>query len=160
MPARGQGNDRTRFPPLAAYRVIDAVPIIPLRMKHLNLRLVLVMLAWLAQSFMPVVHATVMAESKAGGMAWCGDASSAAAALAILPPEIRAGLAEGGASADHLADCTMLCAVGATGLPPVGLAPTEALRAEVIAPAPVLLNRPATRPQSPTPPAHAPPARG
>jgi len=125
-----------------------------------RLRVAVVMLAWLAQALMPVVHASVMSGPQPGGAAWCGEASSAAAALAILPPEIRAGLDEGGVAAEHLASCTMLCAVGAAGTPPVNPSPVVALRAAGLEPAPAPLSRPVSRSQSPSPPAHAPPALG
>ena len=125
-----------------------------------RLRLALVMLAWLAQALLPVAHAVAMAGAKAGAQAWCGEPASAMAALAVMPPEIRAALDEGGVSADHLGTCSLLCAAG-TGAPPmVDVAPTVALRAAGLEPAPTPLSRPLARPQAPPPPAHAPPARG
>ena len=126
-----------------------------------RLRLALVMLAWLAQAFMPFAHATAMAVPKAVGQVWCGDPASAKQALASLPQEVREALGEeGGVSPEHLASCALLCGVGAAyALPFIALSP---------APLPVGAGPPAffprtptaSRPQSPTPPAHAPPVHG
>ena len=70
-----------------------------------------------------------MAGAKAGAQAWCGEPASAMAALAVMPPEIRAALDEGGVSTEHLGSCSLLCAAG-TGVPPMAaVAPTVALRA-------------------------------
>lgn len=123
-----------------------------------NLRLALVMLAWLAQALLPVAHALAMAQAEGGGRAWCGQSSSALAALSVMPPEIRYALDDGAVSADHLNTCALLCAAG-TGAPPVDdVAPTVALRAAGLEPTPAPLSRPLARPQAPLPPAQAPPA--
>ena len=131
-----------------------------MKTSSVRLRLVFVMLAWLAQALMPVVHATAMAESRPGGQAWCGDAASAAAALALLPPEVQAALNDTGLNAAHLADCTLVCAAGIATPPPLHVSPVAVLRAAGLEPAPSPLSAPAARPQAPTPPAHAPPAHG
>ncbi|MGE4242849.1 hypothetical protein [Ramlibacter sp.] len=126
-----------------------------------RLRVFFVMLAWLAQAWMPVAHATVMGGHTSGSMPWCGDAASAAAAWDVLPAELRAALDEGAPNAEQLANCTLLCALSAGSPAPAELAPTVALRAAGLEPAAVAPRRaPPARSQSPTPPAHAPPARG
>ncbi|MET0311846.1 MAG: hypothetical protein ABW051_07330 [Burkholderiaceae bacterium] len=125
-----------------------------------RLRLAVVLLAWLAQALMPVAHAAVMNADRGANQAWCGDPSSASEALALLPAEVRHALDEGSEAAGHFASCAALCAVGTTPLLPPGIAPVAALRAAGLEPGPAPLARPATRSQSPTPPAHAPPAFG
>ena len=123
-----------------------------------RLRLVIVMLAWLAQALLPVAHAGLMAQPKAGGQIWCGDAASAQAALALLPDELRAALDDGNAFADHLPDCAQFCA-SASALNPQALAPVAALRAAGLEAPAVARDTPTSRPQAPPPPSHAPPAR-
>ncbi|MGA0570419.1 hypothetical protein ACO2Q9_06825 [Variovorax sp. VNK109] len=127
-----------------------------------RLRLALVMLAWLAQAFMPFAHAMAMSAPKAVGQVWCGEPASAKQALASLPQEVRDALAEeGGVSPEHLASCAMLCGVGAAYALPFIVVSTNPMRVDAGLPG---LSPPtpptASRPQSPTPPAHAPPVHG
>jgi hypothetical protein len=132
----------------------------PMTFHPVRLRLIIVMLAWLAQAFMPVAHATTMAGAKTAGGVWCGEPASAMAALAALPAELRAALDESDAASDHLENCTLLCAVGIATPPPIDVAPTIVLRAAGLEPALVPLSRPTARAQAPTPPAQAPPSLG
>jgi len=123
-----------------------------------RVRLAIAVLAWLAQALMPVVHAASSGGKGAASHAWCGDPATARMAFAILPPEVRAALGDSDLNADRLANCTLLCAA-ASGPPlPVTVSPTEALRAAGIESPPVVPALPFIRQQSPTPPAHAPPA--
>lgn len=104
-----------------------------------SLRVMLALVAWLAQLCLPVVHAASMAASDAGALAWCGKGSSAAlqAKIAQLPAEIRQILEDGATQTDHVDDCAQLCAVsgGAALIEPVAV--TVALRTaglEILAP--------------------------
>lgn len=128
-----------------------------------RLRLAFVMLAWLAQAIFPMAHAVAMngAHAKAATQAWCGDPGAAAEAMALLPVEIRTALADTGDAADHLVHCQLLCVAGTTpSLSSTGSTPLLAVRAAGLEAARPAFPHPATRSQSPTPPAHAPPAHG
>lgn len=118
------------------------------------------MLAWLAQALLPVAHATAMAgPTGAGGNIWCGDATAAAQALALLPSELRAALDDGNVQADRLADCSLLCALGSASALPVGTGDALGLRDFRPEPAVIVLSDPSARSQASPPPAHAPPTR-
>ncbi|MGE0332691.1 MAG: hypothetical protein AB7P37_18595 [Ramlibacter sp.] len=126
-----------------------------------RLRLALVIFVWLAQALLPVAHAVSMSAPMPAGQAWCGDPSSAQEALALLPPEVREALDDAGVNGEHLAHCALLCAAGTVpGLSVPAAATVEALRAAGLEPAPAPVGGPVARAQSPTPPAHAPPAQG
>lgn len=126
-----------------------------------RLRFAVVIFVWLAQALLPVVHAVAMSAPLPAGHAWCGDPSSAREALALLPPEVRVALDDGGVNGEHLAHCALLCAAGTVpGLSVPAAASVEALRAAGLEPTPVPVASPLARAQSPTPPAHAPPAQG
>lgn len=122
-----------------------------------RLRLALVMLAWLAQAFMPLAHAFAMGAPKDGHGVWCGDASDAQASLAVLPPELRAALDDPAADAERLAGCALLCAAGTAPPLVAQLSPAEVLRAAGLEPVLAVRTAPPVRPQAPTPPAQAPP---
>lgn len=124
----------------------------------LRLRLALAVLAWLAQAFMPVAHAALMDAPRGNHSAWCGDPAMAQAALAVLPAEIRAGLDDATVDAEDLGGCALLCALGSTLPVAVDISPTCSLRACGLEPVPAPPAHPRSRSQSPTPPAHAPPA--
>ena len=125
-----------------------------------RLRFVIVMLAWLAQALMPVVHAATTAGSTAAQKVWCGEHALALAALAVLPAELRGQLDEFGTAAEDLASCAVLCAAGTATTQPIAMAAVAVLRAAGLEPVPAPLNTPATRSQTPKPPAQAPPAHG
>jgi hypothetical protein len=126
-----------------------------------RLRLLVVILAWLAQALMPQAHALSLGKLQAGHGIWCGDPSAALAVLAALPPELRAALDDPAAEpeADRLAGCALLCAAGSA--PPLAgpASATEILRAAGLEPAAAAQEAPPVRPQAPTPPAQAPPPR-
>lgn len=132
----------------------------PMKLLHARLRLAIVILAWLAQALLPVVHAVGMSAPKAAGSVWCGERSSQAAAIAMLPPEVRQALSDEGAPADHLENCMLLCGLGAMPGTPVNASTTVVLRAAGLEPPAAPLVRPISRAQAPTPPAQAPPALG
>jgi hypothetical protein len=131
-------------------------------MRHTTVRqrAALALVAWLAQLFLPVVHAAIMASPRAEMLGWCGDPSRAAMVAAAMPSEIREGLGLDGVSADHLVECEKLCASGSA--PPLSAISNTvvALRAVGLEPAPAPLPAPRSREQAPTPPSHGPPARG
>lgn len=124
-----------------------------------RLRLALVMLAWLAQAFMPLAHAFAMGAPKDARGVWCGDASGAQASLGMLPPELRAALDHPATDAERLAGCALLCAAGTAPPLVAQLSPIEVLRAAGLEPVPAVRTAPPVRPQAPTPPAQAPPLR-
>lgn len=121
--------------------------------------LALVLLAWFAQLCLPVAHAGMMAAARGQMPGWCGEPARGLAIVAQLPAEIREALQPDGASAEHLASCTQLCATGATPTP-TPAANTVVLRAAGLAPAPDS-GTPAPRGPEPglTPPSHGPPAQ-
>jgi hypothetical protein len=123
-----------------------------------RLRIAVAVLAWLAQAWMPVVHATAMAAPASAHGIWCGDAAGAQVAWAALPADIQAALDDGEVNADHLAGCTLLCAFASTLPAASHVQPTVHLRAVGLEPAPADPCCPPGRPQSTTPPAQAPPA--
>ncbi len=95
-----------------------------------SLRVLIALVAWLAQLCLPVAHAASMAGSGLGAVAWCGkDAPALQAKLAELPSEIRQILERGGVKSEHVENCSTLCA--ATGAPalPEPVVITVALRA-------------------------------
>ncbi len=127
-----------------------------------HLRLSLALLAWLAQLCLPIAHAAMMATPPAAMAGWCGDSARFLALVAEQPAEFADALdleEPGKASPQQLADCAKLCATAATPALLPAMAPTVALRAAGLEPATALAAPPATREQSPTPPAQAPPAR-
>lgn len=128
-----------------------------MRSNRVRLPLVVVLLAWLAQLWLPVLHAAIMAAPPAVLHGWCGDPSRARDAVAGLPAEIREALLPDGAGADHLSSCAKLCAAGSAP-PSTAVAAADTLlrtasaeRAAIAHPAPHL------RDQAPRPPAQAPP---
>jgi hypothetical protein len=121
------------------------------------LALSIALLACLAQLFLPVVHATMMAAPQGQMAGWCGEPSRAMAFAAQLPAEIREGLGLEGSSADPLDACADICATGAA--PPVAaVAVTVLLRAAGLEPMAAVRPVPQTRDQAPPPPSRGPPA--
>jgi hypothetical protein len=123
-----------------------------------RLRIAFALLAWLAQAWMPMAHATAMAAPGHAHGIWCGDAAGAQAAWAALPDDLKAALDDEAVSADHLASCTLLCAFASTLPPTAHVSPAEHLRAAGLELTPADPCCPPGRPQSTTPPAQAPPA--
>jgi hypothetical protein len=85
----------------------------------------LALLGWLAQVFVPVAHATAMADRSGLGHGWCSthipSAGSAVLAkkIAALPPDVRRIVLDDGTGADVRTDCAQMCAASAPGgLPP------------------------------------------
>lgn len=87
------------------------------------------LIAWLAQLCLPVAHAAVMAQPRAGLATWCGEFSPAMTRkLAALPLEVREILQQGSAQSGAHQDCSQLCANAASGaVPPPAV--TVSLRA-------------------------------
>lgn len=84
-----------------------------------RLQLLLAVLAWLAQLWLPVAHAA-MARGADGTGSWCGSSPAYAAQLAQLPAEIRLLLDQQAPHNPSAQDCTH-CGVPSTAaaLPPV-----------------------------------------
>jgi hypothetical protein len=138
-----------------------------MRRRHpFHLRLVLVLLAWLAQLCLPVAHAALAqgGTASAGGAAawWCGEPARMALAIDQLPAEIRQALqqeGDHGPSAEHLGACAELCSIGGTLAPPPLALPPQAAPQAGCEPIGQLAPAPVARAQSPTPPAQAPPVQ-
>lgn len=126
-----------------------------------SLRILIAVVAWLAQLCLPAAHAASMAAAGAGAATWCGKSLSPAlqAQIAALPPEIRHILEEGASKGERTSECAQLCVTSGGLAPPVSLSPTVALRAagiEAVAAGPTPSQRPALG--APLP-ARGPPAR-
>lgn len=113
-----------------------------------RLRFVIVVLAWLAQALMPVVHA-------AAPKRWCGEHAFELPASAWLTVDLPAELDARGPAAQELSACAV---AGSATAPAIHTTPLAVLRA--VAPEPLPPSRPAARLKPPKPPAQAPPARG
>lgn len=113
-------------------------------------------LGWLAQLCLPVAHAALMADGKAGFAAWCGAGSPAMQAkLAQLPQDVREILQKDVGGGDH--SCLQLCSSAAgSSLPPISA--TGVLRTAGIEAVPVAAVAPPQRSHAGPPPARGPPA--
>lgn len=82
----------------------------------------LVLLALLAQLWLPVARAAMPMGAGPDAAAWCTSAANRVEALASLPAEVRDALDQDGWHAEHIAQCAKLCALGASA----ALVPTSA----------------------------------
>lgn len=74
----------------------------------------LVLLALLAQLWLPVAKAAMSMGLGTASAAWCGSPANQVEALASLPAEIRDALDQDGWHADQISQCAKLCALGAS----------------------------------------------
>lgn len=125
-----------------------------------RLRVILVLVAWIAQLCLPAAHAAMMAGAQPGDAAWCGAGVSAALQdkLSALPSEVRRILDPERTQMSSVDDCELLCAASAAPAVPEPVAVSVALRAAGLEPAPAQVVWAPAHARGAPPPVRGPPA--